>query len=143
MTFSGVREYRHTEGGILGTNSNHEHVERDHGVGSVALDLRFVADVDKTLLVVDLRGRRFVVFHVGLLVTEDVADGLHDRAVLDQTGRARGQQGREKEEVTGRDDDDIVVLRVEFFEQGDRAPSGSWNRDRVSLDMKKHITERL
>ena len=59
-------------------------------------------------------------------MTEDGADGLHDGAVLNQTGGARGEKGGEEEVVAGGDDDDIVVFRVELLEEGDGTPTGAW-----------------
>ena len=115
----------HTEGGILSTDTNDQHVEGHLGVGDFTLDLGVVADVDDALLVVDLGGLGFVEFHVGLLLAQDVADGLHDGAVLDQTGGTRGQQGSEQEVVSGGDDDDIVVLSVELLEERNGTPSST------------------
>lgn len=75
-----------TKSRVLGTNADHKHVEGNLGVGNVTLDLGIIADQDDALLVVDLGGFGFVELDGGLLLAEDVTDGLHDRAVLDQTG---------------------------------------------------------
>ena len=77
---------RLTKGRVLGTNTDHKHVEGNLGVRDITLDFGIVTDVDNALLVVDLGSFGFVESHAGLLVAQNVADGLHDRAVLDQTG---------------------------------------------------------
>lgn len=117
-----------TKGGVLSTDTHHEHVKRNFRAGDIALDLGVVANVDNALLVIDLGGLRFVILDGALLVTQNVPDGFHDGAMLDQTGRAGRQQGGEKEEVSGGDDDDIVVFCVELLEQGDGAPSSAWEK---------------
>jgi hypothetical protein len=94
-------------------------------VRDIALDLRVITDVHQALLVVDLGSLGFVVLDGGLLVAQDVADRLHDGAVLDQASGAGWQQRGEEEEVARRDHDDIVVFGVEFLEQRDGAPSTS------------------
>jgi hypothetical protein len=116
---------RRTKGRVLGTDTHNEHVEGDLGLGRVALDLRVVVNVDNPLLVVDLGGLGLVVLDGGLLVAQEVADGLHDGAVLNGADGARGQQRGEEEVVARRDDDDVVVLRVELLQQGDGAPAGA------------------
>ena len=50
-------------------------------------------------------------------MAEEVADGLHDGAVLDGAGGAGGQERGEEEVVARRDDNDIVVFGVEAFEE--------------------------
>jgi hypothetical protein len=114
-----------TKGCVLGADTHNEHVEGDLGLGRVALDLRVVVNVDNPLLVVDLGGLGLVVLDGGLLVAQEVADGLHDGAVLNGADGARGQQRGEEEVVARRDDDDVVVLRVELLQQGDGAPAGA------------------
>lgn len=113
---AGVSDVLHTEGCVFSTDTNDEHVEGHLGVGDVSLDLRVIADVHDTLLVIDLGGFGFVEVHVGGLLTEDVTDRLHDGAVLNQTSRAGGEERSEKEVVAGRDDDNIVVLSVELLQ---------------------------
>jgi len=92
----------------------------------ISLDLGIVADIHQTLLVVDLGGLGLVVLDGRFLVAQNVADRLHDGPMLDQTGRARGQQRGEEEKVARGDDDDIVVFRVELFQQRD-----GFKRDKV------------
>ena len=58
-------------------------------------------------------------------MTEDVANGFHNRTVFNQTSSTGRQQGSEKEVVSGGDDDNIVVFGVELLQKGHRAPSGS------------------
>ena len=70
------------EGGVFGANTDDEHVEGDLGRGGVAFDFGVVVDVDDFFLVIDFGGFGFVVFDGGLFVAENVADGLHDGAVL-------------------------------------------------------------
>ena len=118
-----------TESSVLSTDANDEHVECDLGLGSGALDLRIIVDVDNLFLVVDLGGLGLVVLDGGLLVTEEVADGFHNAAVFDSTGGAGREQRREEEVVARRDDDDIVVFRVELLEQGDRSPTSTCTPD--------------
>ena len=77
---------RLTESSVLGTNTDNEHVERNLSLGDSTLDLRVVANVHNALLVVDLGGLGFVELDASLLLAEDVANGLHDRAVLDLAG---------------------------------------------------------
>lgn len=47
-----------------------------------------VVDNNHTALVVNLGSVRFVELDARLLVADDVAQGLHDGAVLDRAGRA-------------------------------------------------------
>lgn len=94
----------------------------------ITLDFRIITDVHKTLLVVNLGSFGFVVFDSRLLVAQDVANGFHNRAMFNQTGCAGWEQGRKQEEVARRDDDDIVVFSVQFFEQANRAPAGAYDR---------------
>ena len=101
MSHATGRESIRTEGGVLGADTDNKHVEGNLGVRDIALDFRVVADVDDALLVVDLGRLGFVELDVGFLHAKDVADGLHDRAVFNQTGGTRGQQGGEKEVVAG------------------------------------------
>ena len=75
-----------TKSRVLGTNTDNQHIEGNLSVGDIALDFRIIADVNDTLLIIDLSSFGFKEFDGGLLLTENVANGLHDRAVLDQTG---------------------------------------------------------
>lgn len=118
----------HTKSGILGTNTDDKHVERDLVLIRITLDIRVVADVDDLLLVVDLGGLGFVVCDASLLVAQKVANGLHDGAVLNGADCARGKERGEEEVVAGRDDDDIVVLGVELLQQGDGTPASTYRR---------------
>lgn len=93
----------------------------------ITLDLGIIADVYQALLIINLGGFSLVVFNGRLLLAQDVANGFHNRAMFNQTGCARRQQGRKQEEIARRDDDDIVVIGVEFFEQTDGAPAGAYN----------------
>jgi len=116
---------QHTESSILGADTDDEHIERNLGQGSSTLDLRLVVDVDDLLGVVNLGGFGFVELDGGFLVTEEVANRLHDGTVLDGTGCARGQKRREEEVVARRDNNDVVVFGVELLEKGDGTPAGT------------------
>jgi len=75
-----------TESGILGTNSDNEHVVGDLGLGLGALALGVVLDLDNLAVSVNGRSLSFVVLDGTLLVAEDSSNRLHDGAVLDKTG---------------------------------------------------------
>lgn len=75
-----------TKSRVLGTNTDHKHVEGNLGVRDITLNFRIIADIHNPLLIVDLGGLGFVELDTGLLVAQDISDRLHDRAVLDQTG---------------------------------------------------------
>jgi len=92
---------------------------------SSTLDLGIVVDVNDLLFVVNLCGFGFVELDGGFLVAEEVANRLHDGAVLDCTGCARGQKRSEQEVVARRDDDDVVVFGIELLEKGDGTPAGT------------------
>lgn len=79
---------RNAERRVLGADADDEHVERDLGGAGGALDGAVVVDVDLLVGVVDLGGLSLVVLDRGLLVAQEVADGLHDAAVLDGAGGA-------------------------------------------------------
>lgn len=106
-----------TECRILGTDTHNQHIERYNSMRDVTLDLRVITDIDQALFVVDLSGLGFVVLDGSLLVAQDVANRFHNRAMFNQTGGTRGQQGSEQEEVARRNDDDIVVFSVELFQE--------------------------
>lgn len=116
---------RDSKGRILGTDTNDQHVVGDLSLGDGALDLGLVLDLDDLAVGVDGAGLSLVELDGCLLVLEDGADGVHDGAVLDKSGGARGQEGREEEVVAGRDDDDVVVLGVELLEECDGTPAGT------------------
>lgn len=113
------------KGGVLGTNADNEHVVGDLGLHGLALDFGVVDNGDYLAVGVNGRGVGFVVLDGALLVADNGADGLHDGAVLDGAGGARGQQGREEEVVARRDDNDVVVFGIDLLEQGDGAPAGA------------------
>jgi hypothetical protein len=115
-----------TESSVLSADTDDEHIEMDLSGRSGALDLRLVVDVDDLLFVVNLCGFGFVELDGGFLVAEEVANRLHDGAVLDCTGCARGQKRSEQEVVARRDDNDVVVFGIELLEKGDGAPAGTW-----------------
>ena len=76
------------EGGVLSTDTNHQHVVGDLGLDHVATDLGGIENADDLALGVDGAGLSLVELDVGLLVAQNGADGLHDGTVLDQAGRA-------------------------------------------------------
>lgn len=76
------------EGGVLSTDTNHQHVVGDLGLNNVAADLGSIEDADDLALGIDGAGLSLVELDVGLGVAQNGADGLHDGTVLDQTGRA-------------------------------------------------------
>jgi hypothetical protein len=123
-----------TERGVLGTNTDDEHVEGNLSLGRVALDLRVVVDVYNALLIVDLGGLGLVVLDGGFLVAQEIADRLHDGAVLDGAYGARGKEWSEEEVVAGGDDNDIVVFRIELLQERDGAPASTCCR------VSEHVT---
>lgn len=74
-----------TKGGILSANADNKHVEGNLGGRNISLDLRVIIDVDHLLLIINFRSLSLVVFHSSLFVSQEVADRLHDRAVLDRS----------------------------------------------------------
>lgn len=72
---------------ILSTDADDEHIKGDFCGTGVSFNLRLVIDVDYLALIIDLGGVGLVVFDGSFLVSEDVADGLHDGTVLDGTRR--------------------------------------------------------
>lgn len=116
-----------TESSVLGADADDEHIERNLGRRSGTLDLGIIVDVNNLLGVVNLCGFGFVELDGGFLVTEEVANRLHDGAMLDCTGCARGQKRREEEVVARRDDNDVVVFGIELLEEGDGTPAGTWS----------------
>ena len=75
------------EGRILSTDADDEHIKGNFCGAGVPFDLGLVIDVDYLALIIDLGGVGLVVFDSSFLVSEDVADRLHDRTVLDGTSR--------------------------------------------------------
>ena len=125
---------------ILRAHAHDQHVKRHLGTRNIALDRTVIVNVHYFLLVVDLGRLGLVVLGRGPLVAQDVANGLHQRARLDEARRAAGQEGREEEEVARRDDDDVVVFRVELLEEGDGAPAGAcFGGERVWLALLAQI----
>lgn len=122
-----VSQHGHTESSVLSADTDDEHIEMDLSGRSSTLDLGVVVDVNDLLFVVNLCGFGFVELDGGFLVAEEVANRLHDGAVLDGTGCARGQERSEQEVVARRDDDDVVVFGVELLEKGDGTPTGTWS----------------
>ena len=52
--------------------------------------------------------------------------------MFNQTGGTRRQEGREQEVVPGGDNDDIVVFGVELLQEGNRAPSRTYQQSQSS-----------
>lgn len=92
----------------------------------VTLDLRIVTDIHDPLLIVDLGGLGFVEADPTNLLPENVTDGFHNRAVLDQTGGTRRQKGCKEEVIPGRDNNDIVVFRIELLQEGNSTPTSTY-----------------
>lgn len=113
------------KGGVLGADTNDEHVVGNLGGAGGTLDVGAVYDGNDLAIRVDAGGLGFVVVGSALLVAQDGANGLHDGTVLNETRGARGQQRGEEEVVAGRDDNDIVVFGIEVLEKSDRAPAGA------------------
>jgi hypothetical protein len=118
---------RNTESSVLSAYTNNKHVVRNLGLGSCALDLRIVENLDNLALRVNAGSFGLIELSSGLLVTEDSADRLHDGAVLDGTGSAGGQERSEQEVVARRDYDDIVVFGIELLEESNGAPASAWS----------------
>jgi len=106
-----------TKCSIFRSDTDDEHVERYFGGGSVALDLGIVIDVYHALFMIDLSSLGFVVLDRSFLVPQEVADRLHDAAVLDRADGTRRKEGRKEEVIARRDDDDIVVFGVQLLQE--------------------------
>lgn len=74
------------KGGVLGTDTDDEHVVGDLGLADGAGNLGVVYDGDNLALSVDVGGLGLVEVGGTLLVAQDRADRLHDGAVLDEAG---------------------------------------------------------
>lgn len=83
-----LADTRNTESGILSTDTDDKHVVRNLGLGLGAFALGVVLDLDNLAVRVHGGSLSFVVLDSTLLVAEDGANRLHDRAVLDETGCA-------------------------------------------------------
>jgi hypothetical protein len=99
-------------------------------LANVPFDLAIVVYDNGLLLVVNLDGLGLVELDGSILVSQEVANGLHDGSVFDCACGAGGQQGGEEEVVSGGDDNDIVILGIQFLEQRYGAPAGAFGRER-------------
>jgi len=71
---------------VFGTHAHDQHIKRNLGAAYIAFDLRIVIDIHNLFLIVDLGCLGFVVVHRRLLVSEKVADRLHDGSMLNCAG---------------------------------------------------------
>lgn len=72
---------------------------------------------------VDLLCLGLVHLNLSLLVSGDVSSWLDDRPGLERTDSDGRKEGREEEVVSGGDDDNVELLRVEVLEEGGCSPS--------------------
>jgi hypothetical protein len=114
-----------TKSGVLSTDANHQVIERNLGLVDITLDIRIVTDNNHPTLVVNLGSICLVELDGSLLVADNVAERLHDAAMLDRARGTTGQQRCEQEEVSRRDHNDIVVFGVELLQKSNTPPTGS------------------
>lgn len=103
--------------GVLGADSDNEHIIRHISLGSITFDIRVVIDGNDFLLGVDLGGLRFVIFNSSLLMSQDTSNWFHDRSMFHSASGARREKWSKEEIIAGGDDNNIVVFSVEFFEK--------------------------
>jgi hypothetical protein len=78
----------HTKGCILSTNTDDQHVEWDLAGRNITFDDTVIVDQDHLAFIVNLGSLCFVKLDRSILVPEEIADRLHNGAVLDGAGSA-------------------------------------------------------
>jgi hypothetical protein len=77
-----------TKRGILRSHAHDKHIEGYLGRANITLDLALIVNVYNLLLVVNLGSFGLVELDRRLLVSQEVAHGLHNGAMLDGAGSA-------------------------------------------------------
>jgi len=102
-----------TKSGILSSHSDNKHIIRYLAGAQITLDGRVIINIHNLLCVVDLGSFSFIILDSSFLMAEEIADWLHDGPVLDGACCTGWEERCEKEVVSRRDDNDIVILFIQ------------------------------